>query len=214
MTIPKVKICGLTNLKDALLACELGAFAVGFVFVQSSPRKVTGERAQVIIQRLPVAVSKVGVFANQSVEEVAAIADQAGLDTVQLHGSEDGAFVSELKALRPQLKIIKAFELASSQQIHDVGNYSHADYLLMDSAGGRSGAKSRPVLTRELVQSFEVARPFFLAGGLNPDNVTEAIRNFQPFAVDVSSGVESDPGMKSGHKMQKFFKAIGEARGY
>ncbi len=200
----RIKICGLTNPTDALVAAELGADALGFVFAPS-PRRVTPDEARAVIRRLPPLVQTVGVFVNEPLDKVEAIRDYCGLDLIQLHGDEDEAY-----AARFGRRAIKAVRVGPGSE-PDVRAFPEAT-LLLDalSPDGRGG----------LGQSFDWnlavgparRRPIILAGGLNPDNVTRAIKTVRPFAVDVNSGVEAEAGRKDHEKLARFIhraKAVG-----
>lgn len=190
----KVKICGLTCLEDALAAAWLGADALGFVFTQS-PRRIAPETAAAIIAQLPPLVLNVGVFAGEPGEWIEEVRRSCRLDAIQLHGpiEED-----ELALLGG--RIIKAFNLAGSDP-PSAWAYPRAT-LLLDSGPGGSGQ------TFDWTKAVALARqrPIILAGGLNPENVVEAIKTVRPYGVDVSSGVESRPGRKDHDKLSMFIR--------
>ena len=180
----KVKICGITRQEDAELAIELGADYLGFIFVKESPRYVAHPPRTYGVQR-------VGVFRNASSDEILLTAEAAKLDLIQLHGDETYTL---------DLPTIKAFH------VHDTlpdTSGTQAGYILFDTGGGTGRT-----FDWDLLASYPRTRPFFLAGGLNPDNVAEAIAKTRPFAVDVASGVESLPGIKDPDKLRKLFEAI------
>ncbi len=190
----RVKICGITNLADALAALRAGADALGFVFA-ASPRRVEPEQALEIIRQLPPLAATVGVFKDAPLEEVLSLRRLCGLDWVQLCGREDPLYVA---ACGP--RVIKT--LAVDGQPPDARAYPDA-CLLLDAAsiqGGGTGKSFDWNLARPLAQ----ARPVILAGGLNPDNVNQAIAIARPWAVDVSSGVEAAPGRKDHELIQRF----------
>ncbi|MGB7209543.1 MAG: phosphoribosylanthranilate isomerase [Pyrinomonadaceae bacterium] len=201
----KVKICGITNLADALLATDLGADMLGFNFFSGS-RRFIGKRASHITKGLPDAVRKVGIFVNQEITEIVEAVETAGLDLVQLHGEETPDFVAEL-GCHISSDLIKAFRVGPGFDTGSVRDYP-VEYVLFDSlsvTGDRGGTGESFDWT--IANSLSVSsKVLFLAGGLNPLNVAEAVRQVCPFAVDVASGVESVPGKKDPEKMAAFIK--------
>ncbi len=191
----RVKICGLTNLADALAAVEAGADALGFVLAKS-PRRVTPVQVREIVEKLPPLVSTVGVFVDTPLEEVAAIKAGCGLDWVQLHGSHGQEQLAELGP-----RVIKV--LAVGGQAPDPHDYPGARLLLDTAVAGRSGGTGQ---TFDWSLAVELARrrPIILAGGLNAGNVAQAVTIVKPFAVDVCSGVEKEPGRKDHEQIRSF----------
>lgn len=190
----RVKVCGITRAEDALAAMGLGADYLGFVFVPESPRYVTPSECVRIVATLRAAdlerPSIVGVFRNRRREEVMEIANLASLDLVQLHGEETYSL---------EMPTIKAFNVRGA--LPDV--QTDADYVLFDSGGGTGRT-----FDWSLLRGYPRGKPFFLAGGITPDNVAEAIERTEPFAIDVASGVESAPGIKDRDKLQRLFERI------
>lgn len=199
----RVKICGITNLEDALAAVEAGADALGFVFAES-PRRVSPETAAEVIGRLPAFVLAVGVFVDEAPERVRRIAREVGLAAVQLHGSEPP---EAAQALAP-LACIKAFRIRSRNDLEDLARYRVRGYLVDTYVAGRPGGTGER-LDWDMLEGFRPPGPLILAGGLTPENVAEAVRRVRPYAVDVSSGVEAAPGRKDHTLMKRF---IQEAR--
>ncbi|MFN8053410.1 MAG: phosphoribosylanthranilate isomerase [Acidimicrobiales bacterium] len=193
-----VKICGITNEEDALMAVALGADAIGFVFAPS-PRQVTVGTARDIARRLPPEILTVGVFRDQDPRFVSRTVLEAGLRGVQLHGHESPAMAAELSP-RPQTLIV-AFA-AGSPAIDRFDEYG-ADAMLLDAASPGGGK----VFDWDLVDSIPDNRRLILAGGLTPDNVGAAVARVNPWGVDVSSGVESSPGQKDPRLVQAFIRA-------
>lgn len=192
----KVKICGVTNLEDALAAVEFGADALGFIFAES-PRKVSAETVKAIVDQLPPFVTKVGVFMNSELSEVKDIMAESGVDIAQLHGSESPEFCS---ALFPA--VIKAFTtqtLPTTDQLH---RYKVAAYMIDKQKGSDTLPQDLWGTARDLSSYGRI----ILAGALIPENVAEAIAIARPYAVDVASGVEKEPGKKDHHKMQLFIE--------
>jgi phosphoribosylanthranilate isomerase len=201
----RVKICGITTVDDALSAVTAGADALGFVFFARSPRNVSPDEAAGIIRRLPPFVQTVGLFVNEDAETVNGIADRCGLDIVQLHGDESPAYCDLIHR-----RVLKAFRVRDAASLEAMGNYRVAGYLLdawkKDAYGGTGHT-----FDWELAKGAAVHGPLVLAGGLDPDNVAEAVRRVRPYAVDVSSGVESTPGKKDHEKVREFISRAKEA---
>jgi len=193
----RVKICGITNTKDAFRAIDYGADALGFVFYAKSPRCVSPVMARKIIAALPPFVTTVGLFVNETIDRVRYIRQEAGIDLLQLHGDESPETVS---ALGPD--VIKAIRVKDLNSVTGLDIYTVRALLLdahSDAAYGGTGLK----FDWQLVKNVDTA-PVVLAGGLNPDNVAEAVRLTRPYGVDVSSGVEAEPGRKDPVKLKTF----------
>jgi phosphoribosylanthranilate isomerase len=201
----KVKICGITTLDDAMMAVAAGADALGFVFHEKSPRSINPVAAAKIIAKLPPFVQTVGLFVNEEIEQINWAADFCGLDVVQLHGDE-----SPEDCLEVHHRVIKAFRIQNIVSIDPLKKYQVSGYLLdawcPDCYGGTG-----KTFNWEVAAAARQCGRIILAGGLSPDNVAEAIRVVQPYAVDVSSGVESAPGKKDAEKVKMFIK---RAKGY
>jgi len=207
----KVKICGITNYKDAEAACRYGADALGFVFAKS-PRRITPDKAKGIIKKLPPHVAAVGVFVDEDKQKVLKIARDCRLDCLQLHGNESPGYCKELKKC---YKIIKAVRLNGKESLKRLKGYD-VDAFLLDSyvkgKPGGTGKKSDWVLAVEANKLGRRARaPVILAGGLGPANIEDAVRRVKPYAVDVSSGIEIGPGRKNHGLMKKFIERARKA---
>src|SRR6267142_4514426 len=187
----KVKICGLTNLPDALAAAQAGADALGFVFCDQSPRRVSLETAAGIIRELPPSVVKVGVFVNASEDFVRRAIAECGLNLLQFHGDESPAF-----CLQFHLMSMKAFRIRDAASLQALTDYRTDAWLLDSYAPDKLGGTGEKFNWDLAVEAQKLGRPIFLAGGLTPDNVADAVRQVHPYAVDVSSGVEASPGTK------------------
>lgn len=198
----RVKICGITNLEDALAAVDAGADALGFVFYESSPRHVSPEVAGDIIRQLPPLVAKVGVFVNAVEHTMLITAAQIGLDTLQLHG--DGPPTPWRSC---SLKTIKAFRVRDADSLRVLPDYDTSAWLLDSFVPDKLGGSGATFNWDLAVEAKKLGRPIVLAGGLTPENVADAVRKVQPYAVDVSSGVESAPGKKDTSKVRKFVAA-------
>lgn len=191
----KIKICGITNLEDALLCAELGVDAIGFVFAPS-PRKIEPNKAREIIKRLPPFLTKVGVFVNENVNKVKEIVEFCGLDVLQFHGDETPQYCEVFTQ-----KVIKAFRIKGAEDLNSIKKYNVSAFLF-DSA-----VKGQP-FNWSLLRNFHCETPVILAGGLNPENLELALSVFHPYGVDVSSGVEAFPGKKDEKKLRKFIEVI------
>ncbi len=199
----RVKFCGITRYEDARLAVELGVDALGFVFYEESPRYVSVDEAADIIRQLPPFVSTVGLFVNASFGEVASIVDAAGIDIVQFHGAETAAECERIG--RPYVKALRMSD--EIDLVVEADRYPTAAALLIDSydptvAGGTGAAFEWTRVPATLRQ------PIILAGGLDAANVAHAIASVQPYAVDVSTGIEFDKGIKDPVKMRKFMQRV------
>jgi len=210
-----VKICGTTNVGDALLAAEAGADALGFIFSESS-RQVESEVARQIIARLPAGMEKVGVFVNPSLQFIREVVEKTGITRVQLHGEEDAVFLRKLGESLPRLKLTKAFRADSdlAESLRRIEGTAFVDSTLLDSGsparpGGTGktfdwGAAKEKIAQANLGSNVR----WIIAGGLTPENVGEAIRLFRPWGVDVVSGVELIAGKKDASKLKSFVAAV------
>jgi phosphoribosylanthranilate isomerase len=203
-----VKICGLTRPADARVAVECGATAIGMVFWPDSPRAVTLEQARAIADVAPAGVLTVGVFVNPSREELEAVMTSVPLGAVQLHGDESPAFVGSLP-----WPVIKGLGLPADEPLPDMDQWGPHVRILLDAHDPvRRGGTGRSIdWTR--AASLARRRPVILAGGLHADNVATAIGEVAPAGIDVSSGVESAPGIKDGTKLEALFRALRRAGG-
>jgi phosphoribosylanthranilate isomerase len=203
-----VKICGITNSKDALLACELGAHALGLNFYEKSPRVIAPAEAWKIIQKLPPFVSTVGIFVNWRPAAVIALAQSLHLAVAQLHGDETPG---DVNACSKHLAVIKAIRVAGSFSLKVLTPFRAASAFLLDAAvAGQFGGTGQN-LDWALAPPAADSHRIILAGGLTPENVAEAIRAVRPYAVDVTSGVESRPGKKDPAKLRDFFREVDRA---
>jgi phosphoribosylanthranilate isomerase len=201
----RVKFCGITNLDDAAEAVRLGAWAIGLIHFDGSPRCVEPDAAAGIAAAFRRKCEVVGVFVNPELEEVDKAVEDAGLTMVQLNGAEGPSFCAEV-ARRSGVRVIKAIHVASAADVHGAEAF-RTDYHLFDRrADGQWGGTGQS-FDWELLRDHRSEIPAILAGGLRPDNVAEAVAVAHPYAVDVASGVEAEPGRKDHAAMAAFFEA-------
>jgi phosphoribosylanthranilate isomerase len=202
----KVKICGITNVADGLAAAEAGADMIGLMLYEKSPRHVSLKTATEIARAVPPFVMKVGVFVNPSEELVMRTIGECGLSLLQFHGDETPEFCTQFGVMS-----MKAFRIRDAETLKELPKYQTDAYLLdaySPEARGGTGEKFNWDLA---VEAQKFGKPIFLAGGLTPENVAEAVRKVQPFGVDVSGGVESAPGKKDVAKVKAFIQAARES---
>jgi phosphoribosylanthranilate isomerase len=199
----QVKICGITNLDDALCVCENGADAMGFIFFPKSPRYITPEEAKEIIKNLPGGIAKVGVFVNKDAGEVEKIVEFCGLDFIQLHGDETPDYCRKFSASI----LIKAFSPKSEGDLEALKDYD-VRAVLVDTFDPKMYGGTGRTSNWELALKIRKAYPLILSGGLNEHNIENAIKIVSPHAVDINSGVESSPGKKDHEKIGKVMDII------
>jgi phosphoribosylanthranilate isomerase len=206
----KVKICGITNWTDARRAVEAGAQFLGFNFYRPSPRYIQPAAARRIIRRLPDGIATVGVFVNESEANMLAIAHRVGLDYLQLHGDERPEQVARLKR---EIPVIKAVRVHDSFRPKQLDSFGRASAILLDGFDVRRHGGTGKTFNWNLARGSNGSRRIFLAGGLTPENVAEAIRVARPYAVDVCSGVEARPGKKDPARIVALMWAVKAAEG-
>jgi phosphoribosylanthranilate isomerase len=203
----RIKFCGMTRREDVIAAADVGAGAVGFIFWPSSPRAITPEQAQALVRIVPPFLATVGVFVDQAAEDVRRIAEFVGLSTIQLHGRETPEYAAQFDG-----HVIKAIGEPDQDLATAAALWPEKIALLVDAIDpqrrGGTGARADWSAAAALART----RRVILAGGLRPDNVGEAVAQVQPYAVDVSSGVESRPGIKDHARMRAFADAVRSAR--
>jgi phosphoribosylanthranilate isomerase len=204
--VTKIKICGITNLEDARAAADLGAWAVGLIFFPDSPRRVEVEQATEIATALRRRVELAGVFVNAPLDEVLGVLDSAPLSMLQFHGDEGPSYCEEARR-RTGLKVIKAARVRDRGAVRALSSY-RTDFHLLDAHVPGSWGGTGERFDWELANAHPGKPPLMLSGGLDPDNVAEAIAVAKPFAVDVVSGVEAEPGHKDRDKLARFFTAV------
>jgi phosphoribosylanthranilate isomerase len=199
----QVKICGITKEEDALCAAECGAAALGFIFYPGSPRCITPEKAQRIIDKLTPEIITVGVFVNEKAEEVKRIAQYCSLDFIQLHGDESAEYCRNF----PQAMIIKAVNLQSETDLMQAFNYNTAALLVDSRHAGLYGGTGKKA-NWDLALRVKGKKPLILSGGLNEENVSEALEKVLPEALDFNSGVEIQPGTKDHKKIARIMEIV------
>ena len=203
----KVKICGITNLEDAMLSAEFGADALGFNFYENSPRYILPKVAREITRELPENVLKVGVFVNEDLEKIIEIARTANLDAIQLHGEETPKFAKDLKT-KTGLEIIKAFRVSEDFNPEDVLQYE-VDAILLDAYSPREHGGTGEIFDWEIAKKVkEIFPKMYLAGGLTNENIMEAKGLVRPYAIDACSGVETRKGIKNVEKLEIFVASV------
>jgi phosphoribosylanthranilate isomerase len=198
----KVKICGLTTVSDALVAVPAGADAIGLMFYSGSPRHISMEAAQQIARTLPTSVIRVGVFVDPNPSDVFAAIQLCGLNVLQFHGDETSGFCQQFGVMT-----MKAFRMKNGGSLALLPSFSTDAFLLDSYVPDKPGGTGETFNWELAVEAKKFGRPIFLAGGLTSENVADAIRAVQPFAVDVSSGVEISPGRKDPEKIRAFIAA-------
>jgi phosphoribosylanthranilate isomerase len=197
-----VKICGITNLEDALFTTDLGADALGFVFAKGSPRTITPEAAGNIIRRLPPFIVPVGVFVDSPTEEILSIIEISGIQCVQLHGDETLSEYSKLN-----IPVIKSFRVDEHFHVDRLLQFPATAYLLDAFVTGTMGGTGK-TFDWNIALAAKAYGRIILAGGLTPENISDAIIKVKPYGIDISSGVESEPGKKDKQKLQQLFAAL------
>jgi phosphoribosylanthranilate isomerase len=202
----RVKICGITTAADAALCVAAGADALGFIFVEGTPRFVTAAQAGPIVAGLPPFVTPIGVFWDHPPDHVLAIARECGLGAVQLHGEEEPEAFCDFP-----VPVVKTIKVGAAEDLGRMERYRAAAAFLLDSPERWSEGEPRMPIPWALAAHRAGRGRVILSGGLTPDNVAEAIRVARPFAVDVNSGVEAQPGRKDPDRVHRFMLAVAGA---
>lgn len=209
----RIKVCGITDLAEANAIVNLGVDALGFIFAKESPRNIKPEKCRVIVKTLPPLVDVVGVFVNENAAVVNEIIQYCGLTMVQLHGEETPEYCNSISC-----RIIKVFRLGGKAEMSDYNPYAPYEKIvsgvLLDTLHERVAGGSGEVFDWQLLEQTELLVPLILAGGLSPENIGDAIRRVNPFAVDVNSGVELTAGRKDMVKVKQFVQAVYKADKY
>lgn len=205
----RIKICGITQLDQGYAIAQLGATMLGFICVPSSPRYVPSEKIQIILNNLPKSIQTIGVFANTSIEQIYQIVLETGLTGVQLHGNESPDFCDRLRQMLPQIELIKALRIKCSATLLQTQDYFNSiDALLLDAYHPQHLGGTGKTLDWNSLQQFSPSCSWFLAGGLTPDNIQEALQQLKPDGIDLSSGVERSPGDKDLEKVKQLFDRL------
>lgn len=205
----RIKICGITQPQQGKAIANLGATALGFICVQSSPRYVSAEQISAVLEQLPEAVDRIGVFADSTLEEICQIVAASGLTGVQLHGDESPSFCGQLRQVLPEVEIIKALRVRNAETLDKAATYmSQVDSLLLDAYHPQALGGTGKTLDWIALQRFQPSCPWLLAGGLTPDNVLDALNQLRPTGIDLSSGVERAPGDKDLDKVALLFEQL------
>ncbi len=202
----KVKICGITNVSDALTAADAGADMLGFVFDDRSPRHVSTRAAAGMVQQLPPFIVRVGVFVDAPEDLVMRAIGDCGLNLLQFHGNETPEYCAQFG-----LMSLKAFRVRDADSLRALAGFATDAWLLDAYSPDKPGGTGESFDWDLALEATKIGRPIFLAGGLTPENVAEAVRKVRPYAVDVSSGVEAAPGRKDPAKVRAFIKAAKDA---
>lgn len=202
----QVKICGITNEKDALCAAQSGAAALGFIFYPPSPRNIKPADARKIVSVLPDELVKVGVFVNEKAAEIKRVMKYCALDMIQLHGDESPEYCRHF----PAYQVIKAVELKNEDDFNHASSYDVAALLVDSRHAGLYGGTGKKA-NWELACRIKNIKPLILSGGLNEDNIAQALKDVAPHALDINSGVESEPGKKDHAKLARIFDIIRHA---
>ncbi len=198
----RIKICGITRLEDAQAAAAFGADAIGFIFHEASPRSIVPHQAALISAAMPPLTARVGVFVDAPAATIQSMIRECGLTAVQLHGIESSEFCQQFS-----VPVVKAFRIRDASSLAALTDYPTQAWLLDSYVPGQSGGTGTCFRWELAQQAKTLGRPIFLAGGLTPENAAQAVREVAPYALDVSSGVESAPGIKDHHKIKAFIEA-------
>ncbi len=205
----RVKICGITQPQQSVAIASLGATALGFICVPTSPRYVTASQIRAAVAELPANIDTIGVFANASISEISQIVIDSGLTGVQLHGDESPEFCYQLRQSLPNAEIIRALRIRSLEHLDTAVDYTkYVDTLLLDAYHPQQLGGTGKTLDWTMLEQFSPSCPWFLAGGLTADNIVEALTQVNPNGIDLSSGVERTPGDKDLDKVTLLFQSL------
>ncbi|MBW4489781.1 MAG: phosphoribosylanthranilate isomerase [Trichocoleus desertorum ATA4-8-CV12] len=215
----RVKICGITKPEQGRAIAELGATALGFICVDTSPRYVAAEQISQVVEQLPYhpqtgrLVDRIGVFANATVAQISKVVAIGGLNGVQLHGAESPEFCAQVRDALPHIEVIKALRIKSTEALQEsAAYYSPVHTLLLDAYHPGMLGGTGVTLDWQSLQQFAPACSWFLAGGLTPNNIAQALAQLQPDGIDLSSGVERSPGDKDLTQVAHLFHQLQEAQ--
>ena len=210
----RIKICGITKAGQGIAIANLGATALGFICVKNSPRYIQPNQIKAIATQLPPKVDRIGVFANATQQEIKAVVTEAGLTGVQLHGDESPQFCQQLRnLLGDKIELLKALRIKTTAALSTVSKYQNCvDTLLLDAYHPQALGGTGKTLDWQSLQEFNPDLPWLLAGGLTPDNVTQALSLVKPDGIDLSSGVERSPGDKDLVKVVQLLTELDSVR--
>jgi phosphoribosylanthranilate isomerase len=209
----RIKICGIRDPQQGQAIAASGATALGFICVQSSERYVNVEQIQSVVTKLPPNIDKIGVFANATPTEVASISNNSSLTGVQLHGNESPDYCQQLRKIVPDIEIIKALRIRNLDDLNNAALFTdYVDTFLLDAYHPQQLGGTGQTLDWKMLLEFNPGRPWFLAGGLTPDNILSALSQIKPDGIDLSSGVERAPADKDLEKVAKLFEKLGVRR--
>ncbi len=205
----RIKMCGITRVKDVEAGIAAGLDALGFIFYDKSPRNVDPDFVRNVIAQVPPFIDCVGVFVDRDRQELEEIVEYCGLSHAQLHGNEEPKYCERVERLVSPCRVVKAFRVSDESKASDFSPYdaSAHGYLLDTYVKGNAGGTGA-TFDWGIIERLALQRPMILAGGLSPGNVAEAIRSVAPFAVDVNSGVEVEPGIKDHAKLENFVRTV------
>jgi phosphoribosylanthranilate isomerase len=205
----RIKICGITKPEQGKAIAQLGATALGFICVSASPRYVTAAQIQAVVEQLPSNLDRIGVFANATREEIEQTVVVANLTGVQLHGNESPEFCRQLLKSMPKVELVKALRVRTLADLAIADTYTDwVDTLLLDAYHPQQLGGTGKTLDWQSLRQFEPSCPWFLAGGLTPNNILEALTQLRPSGIDLSSGVERSPGDKDLQKVASLFEQL------
>lgn len=205
----RVKICGITQPQQSIVIASLGATALGFICVPTSPRYVTALQIRAAVAELPANIDTIGVFANLNIAEISQIVADSGLTGVQLHGDESPNFCYQLRQALPNVEIIKALRIRSLEHLDTAADYTkYVDTLLLDAYHPQQLGGTGKTLDWTILEQFSPSCPWFLAGGLTADNIVQALNQVNPSGIDLSSGVERTPRDKDLDKVALLFHSL------
>jgi phosphoribosylanthranilate isomerase len=205
----RIKICGITQAVQGKAIADMGATALGFICVHKSPRYISADQIRQVSEQVPAQVSRIGVFMDADVDWIVRVAEIGHLTGIQLHGVETVELCQELRDRLPDIELIKAFRVRSEWELEMAADYAPAvDWLLLDAYHPDMGGGTGKTLDWQTLRSFQASKPWFLAGGLTPDNIQTALGFVQPNGIDLSSGVEISPGNKNLEAVQKLFDVL------
>jgi len=205
----RVKICGITNLEQGRAIAQLGATDLGFICVPKSPRYLSPEKIAAITSHLPSPTTTIGVFANTELAAIGSVVEQTHFTAIQLHGKESPAFCQQLRSQLPHVEIIKAIAVKTPDSLAVTENYSESvDTFLLDAYAPQQLGGTGKSFNWDYLQNFDPLRPWFLAGGLTPQNIEQALSLAQPHGIDLSSGVENSPGDKNLDLVAELFQRL------